>query len=175
MEAEHAISRVSRGGVEWKIIENYGRTLSAVKMFPTGVCFGRPEKAPYLEYRLFVRHEGEYLLSVFLAPTNHLSPVSGLRYAAGFDGEAPVTADALPPDYEGGNHSNGPWCRAVMDNAHVSVTRHPLTAGQHTLRFYGLDAGLVLQKLVLSRGRCRHPVWGPQESFLTPHSVLLRN
>ncbi|ETT44431.1 hypothetical protein C162_24605 [Paenibacillus sp. FSL R7-269] len=175
MEAEHAISRVSRSGVEWKIIENYGRTLSAVKMFPAGVSFGQPEKAPYLEYRLFIRHEGEYLLSVYLAPTNHLSPVSGLKYAAGFDGEVPVTADALPPDYEGGNHSNGPWCRAVMDNAHVSVTRHPLTPGQHTLRFYGLDAGLVLQKLVLSRGPLPASYLGPQESFLTPHSVLLRN
>lgn len=55
MEAVHAISRVSRAGVEWKTIENYGRTLSSVKMFPAGVSFGQPEKAPYLEYRLFVR------------------------------------------------------------------------------------------------------------------------
>ncbi|KAI7258514.1 glycoside hydrolase family 115 protein [Hortaea werneckii] len=167
IEAEHAISRVSRAGVEWKTIENYGRTLSSVKMFPAGVSFGQPEKAPYLEYRVLVQQDGEYRLTAYLAPTNHLSPASVLKYAAGFDGVAPVTADALPPGYEGGNHDNEPWCRAVMDNIHTNVTSHVLAKGQHTLRFYGLDAGLVLQKLVLSAGPLPYSYLGLEESYHT--------
>lgn len=167
IEAEHALSRVSKDGVEWRIIENYGRSLSSLKMFPDGVSFTGPEQAPYLEYRVLVRQDGEYTLSCYLAPTNHLSPVRGLKYAAGFDGETPVVTDALPPDYEGGNHDNEPWCRAVMDNIHRSDTRHTLTQGMHTLRFYGLDAGLVIQKLVLSASTLPYTYLGPEESYCT--------
>lgn len=42
-----------------------------------------------------------------------------------------------------------------------------LAKGQHTLRFYGLDAGLVLQKLVLSAGPLPYSYLGPVESFHT--------
>ncbi|WP_179032080.1 hypothetical protein [Paenibacillus kribbensis] len=44
-------------------------------------------------------------------------------------------------------------------------TQHPLTAGMHTLRFYVLDTGLVLQKLVLSRKPLPCSYFGPRESF----------
>lgn len=165
IEAEHTTNRVSKSGAEWKTINNYGRTLSSVKMFPAGSSFDQPEEAPYLEYRLLVHQDGEYSLTAYIAPTNQLSPVRDLKYAAGFDGETPATADALPPGYEGGNHDNEPWCRAVMDNIHTQVTRHVLAKGQHTLRFYGLDAGLVLQKLVLSAGPLPYSYLGPAESY----------
>ncbi|WP_342565685.1 glycosyl hydrolase 115 family protein [Paenibacillus sp. FSL R7-0345] len=167
IEAEHTVHRAPADGVEWKTISSYGRTLSSVKMYPDTVSFSEPARSPYLEYRVFIRQGGEYSLTAYVAPTNHLSPVSGLKYAAGFEGQKPVIADALPPDFEGGNHDNGPWCRAVMDNIHITVTPHTLSAGIHTLRFYGLDAGLVLQKLVLSAGPLPYSYLGPEESYLT--------
>lgn len=170
IEAEHALSRVSKSGVEWRIIGNYGRSLSSVKMFPNGVSFGQPEQAPYLEYRIVVQQDGEYRLTVHTAPTNHLSPSSGLKYAAGFDGGIPVIADVLPENFEGGNHDNEPWCRAVMDNVHTMTTSHVLTKGLHTLRIYGLDAGLVLQKLVLSAAPLPYSYLGPAESYCTGQS-----
>ncbi|MGN7764344.1 glycosyl hydrolase 115 family protein [Paenibacillus sp. 22594] len=167
IEAEHAISRVSKSGAEWKIIGNYGRTLSSLKMYPDGISFAQPEQAPYLEYRILLCQDGEYTLTAYTAPTNNLSMTSGLRYAAGFDGEKPVIADTLPVGYEGGNHDNEPWCRTVMDNIHTTATRHTLSKGMHTLRFYGLDAGLVLQKLVLSASQLPYSYLGPEESFYT--------
>lgn len=171
IEAEHAVCCVSKSGIEWKIIENYGRSLSSLKMYPDGAAFGQPEHAPYLEYRILVHRDGEYSLTAYIAPTNHLSPASGLKYAAGFDNETPVIVDALSVGYEGGNHDNEPWCRAVMDNIHTVTTRHPLAKGLHTLRFYGLDAGLVLQKLVLSAAPLPYSYLGPQESYCTGQSV----
>ncbi|MCL6456638.1 MAG: glycosyl hydrolase 115 family protein [Gorillibacterium sp.] len=167
IEAEHALRCVSKSGVEWKIIESYGRSLSSVKMFPTGVSFVRTEDAPYLEYRILVHQDGEYGLSAYIAPTNNLSPASRLKYAVGFDNEAPVIANALPANYEGGNHDNLPWCHAVMDNIHIVTTCHVLSKGIHTLRFYGLDAGLVLQKLVLSAAYLPYSCFGPEESYYT--------
>ncbi len=114
-----------------------------------------------------VRQNGQYSLTSYLAPTNHLSLTSGLKYATGFDNGTPVIADALPADFEGGNHDNAAWCHAVMDNIHTTTTRHTLTKGIHTLRFYGLDAGLVLQKLVLSAVPLPYSYLGPVESFYT--------
>ncbi|MNE85228.1 hypothetical protein D3C80_1822060 [compost metagenome] len=56
-----------------------------------------------------------------------------------------------------------------MDNIHTRTTRHVLTKGIHILRFYGLDAGLVLQKLVLSALPLPYSYLGPEESYYTKH------
>ncbi|MEK5438529.1 MULTISPECIES: glycosyl hydrolase 115 family protein [Paenibacillus] len=167
IEAEHTSSRVAQSGVEWKTIANYGRSLSSVKMFPDTVSFEQPENAPYLEYQVLVQQNADYSLTAYIAPTNNLSQFSGLKYAVGFDAQTPVITDALPTDFAGGNHDNEPWCRAVIDNIHTVTTSHALTKGIHTLRFYGLDAGLVLQKLVLSAAELPYSYLGPEESFYT--------
>jgi hypothetical protein len=108
IEAEHTTNRVAKSGAEWKTINNYGRTLSSVKRFPAGSSFDRPEEAPYLEYRLLVHQDGEYSLTAYIAPTNQLSPVRGLKYAAGFDGEPP---------------SPQMRCRRVMRPATMTMSR----------------------------------------------------
>ncbi|WP_238588365.1 hypothetical protein [Paenibacillus polymyxa] len=60
-----------------------------------------------------------------------------------------------------------------MNNIHTSTTQHSLTAGMHTLRLYVLDAGLVLQKLVLSREPLLCSYFGPEESFCKLVSIYL--
>lgn len=165
IEAEHAVSKVSKSNVEWKVLENYGRTLSSVKMFPTTVSFEKIEEAPYLEYSLRVNEEAEYTLTTYVAPTNNLSEKSRLKYAVAFDGEIPTIADALPKDFFAGSYINNIWCDAVLENIHITTTVHKLSKGIHTIRFYGLDAGLVLQKLVLSKGKLPYSYFGPEESY----------
>ena len=165
IEAEHFVNTTAKSNVGWSILQNYGRTLSSVKMFPTTVSFERPEEAPYLEYLLKVNEDVEYTLTTYTAPTNNLSEKSRLKYAVAFDGETPIIADALPKDFIAGNHDNYVWCNAVLENIHVTSTTHKLAKGTHTLRFYGLDAGLVLQKLVLSKGELPYSYFGPEESY----------
>lgn len=167
IEAEHAAVKKANNGVEWKVIENYGRTLSSVKMFPTTVSFEKPEDAPYLEYRFILKEDSVYTLTTYTAPTNNLSDRSRLRYAVAFDGGEAVTADALPAEFMAGSYANDIWCNAVLENIHITTTEHKLTKGLHTLRFFGMDAGLVLQKLVLSKGKLPESYFGPEESFYT--------
>lgn len=166
IEAEHAANMTSKSNADWKIIENYGRTLSSVKMFPTTVSFERPEDAPYLEYLLEVSEDKEYILTTYVAPTNNLYKKSRLKYGVSFDGGSITIADALPQDFVAGDYDNEPWCNAVLDNIHITCTKHMLEKGAHTLRFYGLDAGLVLQKVVLSKEKLQTSFFGPQESFV---------
>ncbi|NLJ97221.1 MAG: hypothetical protein GX321_08710 [Clostridiales bacterium] len=170
IEAEHFTSRESKAGVEWKVIDNYGRSLSSLKMFPTDVSFEKPEEAPYLEYTLYVDEDADYILTTYTAPTNNLSHTSRLKYGVQFDNNTPVIADILPPDFIAGD-SNA-WGNAVMANALIKSTPHRLTKGTHTLRFYGLDAGVVLQKLVLSKGPLPASYFGPEESYYVGKDIV---
>lgn len=165
IEAEHTVNNVTKSNVEWRILENYGRTLSSVKMFPTTVSFEKTEEAPYLEYLLRVNEDAEYTLTTYVAPTNNLYEKSRLKYAVAFGDEVPTIADALPKDFFAGSYVNNIWCDAVLENIHITTTVHKLSKGIHTLRFYGLDAGLVLQKLVLSKGKLPYSYFGPEESY----------
>ena len=76
IEAEHMSSNRAKSNVEWKVIENYGRSLSSVKMFPTTVSFEKTEDAPYLEYIMNVNEDLEYTLTTYVAPTNNLYKVA---------------------------------------------------------------------------------------------------
>ncbi len=165
IEAEHAFNMVEKANVKWKVLENYGRSLSSVKMFPTTVFFDKPEEAPYLEYKVELSEDREYILTTYTAPSNNIYKKSRLRYGVAFDGGATTIVDALPKDFVAGDYDNEPWCDGVLDNIHITCTNHLLTKGIHTLRFYGLDAGLVLQKLVLSKEKLKASFFGPEESF----------
>lgn len=165
IEAEHTADRVAAGGCEWRVIRGYGRTLSSMKRFPTTVRFSHAEEGPYLEYRIHAAESGSYRLTVYLAPSNPLSLEGRLRYGIALDGGRPVVADALPEDFAAG-HSR-PWEAGVLNNIHTSMTAHDLDAGVHTIRFYALDPGVVLQKLVLTRAALPYSYFGPEESACT--------
>ncbi|MGG4220481.1 glycosyl hydrolase 115 family protein [Paenibacillus jamilae] len=163
IEAEHTCGREVAGEVHWEIIKGYGRSLSSIKLFPTTALFERIEDAPYLEYRICTAEEQIYTLTVYTAPTNPLGEGRRLKYAVAFDGHQPVLADMLPLEFAAGESRH--WSESVMNNIHTSTTQHPLAAGMHTLRLYVLDAGLVLQKLVLSHEPLLCSYFGPEESF----------
>lgn len=167
IEAEHTINQVAKANVQWKVIEHYGHSLSSVKMFPTTISFASTEDAPYLEYQVYIREEGSYTLTMYTAPANNLSRDSRLRYGVSFDGEKPVIAASLQEGYVAGDYNNKFWCDGVMNNIHLSNTAHTLKEGLHLLRIYGMDAGLVLEKLVLSKESLPASYFGPQESYMT--------
>jgi hypothetical protein len=170
IEAEHTAARAARGDVAWETIDDYGKTLSSVKMFPTTVSFLDPVEAPVLEYNVFVQEDGEYTLTAYTAPSNNLSETNRLKYGISFDGGEPVVASSLADDFEGGNLYAGPWSVGVLENIHRSTTTHGLKAGLHQLRFHGVDAGLVLQRLVLSRNQLPKSFFGPEESYYVGRS-----
>jgi hypothetical protein len=54
-----------------------------------------------------------------------------------------------------------------LNNCHYGETTLTLEPGVHTIRVYGMEAGLVLQKLVLCRGELPDSYFGPTESGYT--------
>lgn len=56
------------------------------------------------------------------------------------------------------------WCAGVSWNIRITESQVTLQAGLHTLQFYAVDPGLVLQKLVLFHGELPESYLGPPES-----------
>jgi hypothetical protein len=166
IEAEHYADNVSYGDGEWKVIDDYGRTLSSMKVFPTDLPAKKPGKnAPYLEYRFTTKAAGDIKVYTFSAPTNNLSPDAGMKYAIAVDGEKAKTVDTFKKTIPVGHGKV--WDLGVMQNCRVSKTGHTLSGSElHTLRIYMVDAGFVLQRIVIEcDGKLLESFIGPEESY----------
>ena len=161
MEAEHYTRKVDAGPVKWERIPDYGRTLSAMSIFPvTAESVMPPAGAPCLEYRMYLFHAGPAEVEAILSPTLNFSPGRGLRYAISFDDEPPQVIDALA------HNEQGDWETSVKDSVRKVRSAHTLAApGIHTLKFRMVDPGIVLEKLVVDLGGVKPSYLGPPESF----------
>src|SRR5262249_36791186 len=85
---------------------------------------------------------------------------TGLRYAVSIDDEAPQVVDAWP------DTSQRAWERAVSNNILDVVTTHTVgRPGQHVLKFWLVDPGVVVQRLVISPRPLPQSYLGPPESY----------
>lgn len=157
------------GEYRFKKLEEYGKTSSVMKIYPTLANFDEIGKAPCLTYSVYVKEAGEYSLKVITNPVNNLENGRTVRYAVSVNEESPVTGDTVlaAEEYKiGGGPWNvaHSWAEGVLNNAHYGITKHQLKAGVNEIRCYGVEAGLGLQKLVLYRGELPESNLGPAES-----------
>jgi hypothetical protein len=168
IEAEHFANNVSYGNGKWEVIDDYGRTLSSMKVFPTDLQAKKPGiDAPYLEYRFVTGTKGRVDAYVYCAPTNSLTAETGMKYAVSVDGGKPQVVDTFTKDTPVGRGKE--WEDGVMQNIRITKTCHELSDAEvHTLRIYMVDAGFVLQKLVIDCGNnLLESFLGPEESYYT--------
>jgi hypothetical protein len=161
IEAEHFTKADDTAAAHWERIDDYGRTLSAMTVFPTtAASIPNAAKAPCLEYDVFVFDAGKVGVESILAPTLNFVPGRGLRFALSFDDEAPEILDALK------HNTLKDWETSVKDSARKVKWEHTLTrAGRHTLKFWMVDPGIVLEKLVVDFGGVKSSYLGPPESY----------
>jgi len=170
IEAEHYSAKKEQPGMEWRILPGHGKTLSAVSAFPIDVSLEKPEAdSPSLEYRCELAEEGEVEIQCYFSPTNNLQSGTGLCYALSVDDEEPQIVNVHSGKVQSavGDYQVDPfdWDQAVGDNCRRVRTRHKVNgSGIHKIRYYLLDAGLVLQKLVVWTGEEKRSYLGPPES-----------
>jgi hypothetical protein len=165
LDAEHYTQAVNAGPITWQRLPDLGRTAGAVTTMPVTAA---PTLAPggssaHLEYRITLPQAGPVTVSAYLAPTLDFTNTTGLRYAVSIDDEAPqlvnLNADLNP---EKGSRS---WGQAVANNIVLKTTQHNVAAaGAHVLKFWRVDPGVVLEKLVVSPGPLPATYLGPPEN-----------
>lgn len=164
IEAEHYTKKNDTAAARWEKIDDYGRTLSSMTIFPmTAKSVTPPENSPSLEYQMYLFHPGNAEVGAILAPTLNFSPGRGLRYAVSFDDEPPQIIDALV------QNSVDDWAQSVEDSVRKARSTHIIQKpGYHTLKFWMVDPGIVLQKLVVNLGGVKPSYLGPPESYREP-------
>jgi hypothetical protein len=166
IEAEHYTRKTDAGPVRWERIEDYGRTLSSMTVFPVTVpSVTPPTNSPCLEYQMYLFSTGRVDVVSIVAPSLNFVPGRGLRFAISFDDEAPQVMTAVPKGFFVDN-GNRDWEASVRDNCRQVKSTHRLQKpGYHTLKFWMVDPGVVLQKLVVDLGGVKPSYFGPPESF----------
>ncbi|MET0322678.1 MAG: glycosyl hydrolase 115 family protein [Duganella sp.] len=185
IEAAHYASAVAPPGRDWLTIPGHGRTDAGVTALPVTAALGtapetgadaaadaagdtaadaaadaaRAAQRMRLDYPVYLREAGDVVVHATLAPTQKFQPGPGLRYGVSFDDEPPQLVN-LHAD-----GSEAAWEKTVSDGATVLASRHRIAAaGRHTLTFWAVDPGVVLQKLVVDTGGLRESYLGPPES-----------
>ena len=162
MEAQNYTRAVGASGIYWQTIPGLGKTLSGVTPFPVTSQAQTPGGAsPCLEYRLNLFSQGEVKVHAYLSPTlNYHSAPQGLRYAVSFNDEAPQVV------YMHEGEDLMLWEKWVANNINIKTSTHTINQpGVHTLRFWMVDPGVVLQRLVVETTGVKPSYLGPPESF----------
>jgi len=99
------------------------------------------------------------------APTLNFVPGRGLRLAVSVDDEPSQLLDVVSAETNA-RDSNRNWEESVKNNARYAQAKVAIPQpGYHTLKFWMVDPGVVLQKVVVNLGGLRPSYLGPPESY----------
>jgi hypothetical protein len=145
----------------WRSIPGLGRTGAAVTVLPSTLPF-TAETAPRLSYRFHVTSGGTATARVRLLPTHPLISNRGLRIALALDNGAPLTLNIT----SGFDSKSDAWKQRILANATEAALTFPgpFAPGWHTLHLIAVDAGVVVDKIVLDLGGIRASYDGPLET-----------
>jgi hypothetical protein len=161
IEASHFTSAVAPNSFKWQVLPGFGRTLAGVTVSPVAGTI--PANSMRLEYRMYLSKGGSISVDAYFAPTQNFQPGEGLRYAISFDDEPPQVVNVHADE------SKLHWDRTVLDGVTELTSAHVVaTPGAHVLKYWALDSGLVLEKLVVDAGGMKPSYLGPPESPRIP-------
>jgi hypothetical protein len=171
-------SNSQASNITYLTLQNYGRTMGGVTLWPQATPPQTPDTAPALDYDVYLfTNVSKVNVTLYLSPTqNYLSDKTPLEFAvslfpAGGTQAQPQVVRFVPnsigPDLPVG------WARAVgdsiwgLDPQHNTTTRWNVEKeGAYTLRVWGLAPSVIVQKIVMDLGGVRPSYLGPPESFL---------
>jgi len=164
MEAESFDEAIAAAPIRWLRIPTLGRTQSGMTITPTTSAAHSPgDTSPRLEYRVLLSTTDPVKVQAHVAPTLNFHNLQGLRYAISFDDQPPQVVNI----HAGENLQV--WEKWVGENVNVTTTEHELREpGEHVLKFWAVDPGVVLEKLVVDTGDLTPSYLGPPESTRWP-------
>ncbi len=158
---------IHSNGIAWKILPGLGKFGDAVTTFPVTAGEQTPgDAAPRLEYDFYTYSEGEVEITAYFSPSlNFHFTEEGLQYAVSIDDETP---QIISLNREDKDSISGIWNTWVAEGVIRKTSKHTvMKPGKHTLKYWMVNSGVVLQKLVADFG-------GAQPSYLGPPETLYK-
>lgn len=146
---------------KWVSIPNVGRSLSGMMASPSvsDRVTDRPEGTK-LEYNLHMNTTGTFKIHSVVSPS--FSYDQDLKFAISIDNETPQIISLNDNNYLG-------KCKNITisenNGIRILTTTHSINnIGEHTLTFWMVDPGVVLQKIVVETGELKPSYFGPPQS-----------
>ncbi|HEY4968097.1 MAG TPA: glycosyl hydrolase 115 family protein, partial [Puia sp.] len=160
MEASHYTRAIHAPTVSWSLIPEIGRTGSGMTITPVTANKKTPGPGtPRLEYDMLVFDTGKINVQAYFSPTLNFNGTE-LQYGLSIDDE-PVKILNLHSD-----HSNNSWEEWVANNIIINNTEfHFDKPGNHVVKFWMVDPGVVLQKIVVGLREVKSSYLGPPETY----------
>lgn len=155
----------------WEKIPNLGRTSSAMISLPVTASVEAPGgSTPHLEYQVYLFNKGEITVNVYLSPTLDFRS-KGFRYAVSIDDEQPKIVNIYGGETIKDWVYPNTWMKAVGDNIRIVKSEHEVEqSGAHTFKFWLVDPGVVLQKIVVETAGAKPSYLGPPQSIFIQKS-----
>jgi hypothetical protein len=149
----------------WERIGDYGHTVSGMRGSANAYDSLIPGiNAPCLEYRMYLFSSGSFEVNPIFGTSLNFMPGRDVRYAIGIDDEKPQLITLIPGDYDARN-GNTDWEQTVSNNFRKGSSLHLIKKpGNHILKIWMVDPGIVLQKIVVNTGGLKPSYLGPPES-----------
>jgi hypothetical protein len=146
-------------------LPDHGRTGDAITSFPvTAPQQTLSPTSPHLQYDIYTYSKDSVTISTYCSPSlNFYNTPNGLQYAISIDDEIP---QLISINKEDKNSISGIWNKWVSDNIIIKTSIHTIpTPGKHTVKYWMVNSGVVLQKLVLNFGTTKQSYLGPPETI----------
>ncbi len=158
IEAERFDLKRDKGDFGWRVIEGLGKTGDSISVLPnTAFTFSNIlSEAPYVDY-VFAAAGGEYSIEFHLLPTHPIKAGQGVRLAYSIDNGDP---QLIVVDRET-EVSSRKWAQNILNQATIGEVGLQISKGEHRLRIFAVDTGVVLDKIVVSAGTSPQSYFGP--------------
>jgi len=167
IEASHFTKAVDANGIIWKVLQDHGRTGDAVTAFPvTAPTQKITTNSAHLQYDIYTDSRDSVKINAYFSPSlNFHNTDEGLQYAISIDDEAP---QIISINKEDRNTGTGIWNKWVGESIIIKTSRHKISQpGKHIVKYWMVNPGVVLQKLVLDFGGLEPSYLGPTETRVT--------
>jgi len=164
IETDHFTNAVNSNNIKWKVIPDLGKTGNAITTFPVTAPIQKiTSTSAHLEYEVYTYSKDSIKINAYFSPTlNYYNTNEGLQYAISIDNETP---QMISINKEDRNTGAGIWNKWVGENIIIKASRHKISQlGKHIVKYWTVNPGVVLQKLVLDFGGLKPSYLGPPET-----------
>lgn len=153
---------------EFRVIPEYGKSLSAIKAYPQNLDFNI-NTAPVATYRFTAPEDGIFKIDFYTNPSNPCTRIPELFFGISVNEDTLRKINTIPEGFAVGD-GNMHWQKGVLDNIRVTSVEVELKNGLNSLDIYALSPNFVLEKIVIYPINCtpEKSYTGPSETYFIP-------